>query len=132
MGRTTRIDTADTAISHGQAATPTSRGVHAVDAAAEPATRAGKPSLDEMKLSGELPLPARDGAIDPRAKAGAMGEATRGPHKPTLDEMGPHAAGGAVPVQGRRPARVVEVAGDGGGEKKVRRGRPRKTGRPGA
>jgi excinuclease ABC subunit B len=55
----------------------------------------------------------------------------KGPHKPTLDEMGPHAmlpvkSGTAPPP---KPARTVEVLTDK--EKKGRRGRPRKTGRPG-
>jgi len=42
--------------------------------------------------------------IDPRTKAGAYGEKIRGPHKPTLDEMGPHAERG-LPVAGKpRPS----------------------------
>ena len=40
----------------------------------------------------DRPIPARDPKIDPRVKAGAFGEQVRGPHKPTLDEMGPHAS----------------------------------------
>jgi excinuclease ABC subunit B len=68
--------------------------------------------------------------IDPRAKAGAFGEAVRGPHKPTLDEMGPHAM---LPVKGTppapRPVRTIDLPTEA--EKKTRRGRPRKTGRPG-
>ncbi len=70
----------------------------------------------------EKGLPARAPSIDPRAKAGAFGEGVRGPHKPTLDEMGPHA-------MLARPARTVDVPTEA--EKKSRRGRPRKTGRPG-
>ena len=58
-------------------------------------------------------VPARAPNIDPRAKAGAFGEAVRGPHKPTLDEMGPHAM---LPAKGapasdahhRRPHRSRE------------------------
>jgi excinuclease ABC subunit B len=76
----------------------------------------------------DRPVPARDPNIDPRTKAGAFGEGVRGPHKPTLDEMGPHAM---LPVKGKapeRPARTVEVLTEK--EKKGRRG-PRKTGRPG-
>jgi excinuclease ABC subunit B len=69
---------------------------------------------------------------DPRTKAGAFGEKIRGPHKPTLDEMGPHAERG-LPVDGPRPAkptRTIDVPSRT--EKKARRhGRPRKTGRPG-
>ena len=71
--------------------------------------------------------------IDPRTKAGAYGEQVKGPHKPTLDEMGPHAERG-LPVAGKpvppRPTKTSEVRGEG--EKRGRRGRPRKTGRPGA
>ena len=40
--------------------------------------------------------------IDVTQRAGAFGEKIRGPHKPTLDEMGPHASL-SVPVQGERP-----------------------------
>ena len=83
------------------------------------------------------------------------------PHKPTLDEMGPHAErpipmGKAVPLKpdlagttgkitigdppqfatDRRPMKTIEVGDDGqigdGGEVKARRGRARKTGRPGS
>jgi excinuclease ABC subunit B len=55
----------------------------------------------------------------------------KGPHKPTLDEMGPHAmlpvpSGKQAPPE---PARTVEVLTEK--EKKGRRGRARKTGRPG-
>jgi excinuclease ABC subunit B len=68
--------------------------------------------------------------VDSRAKAGAFGEKVKGPHKPTLDEMGPHASlsvphGKAPP----KPRRTVEIETEK--EKKSRRGRPRKTGRPG-
>jgi excinuclease ABC subunit B len=90
--------------------------------------------------------------IDPRTKAGAYGEAIKGPHKPTLDEMGPHAERG-LPVAGKtRPVKyspadfsprhaggVQHESGEGRGwgeppreKKKHRHGRPRKTGRPGA
>jgi excinuclease ABC subunit B len=94
-----------------------------------------------------LTLPsARIVDIDPRTKAGAFGEDIRGPHKPTLDEMGPHAERG-VPVHAtvplgaerpvRKPTRTIEIAGEGeamgsDGKPKTRRGRPKKTGRPGA
>jgi excinuclease ABC subunit B len=57
----------------------------------------------------------------------------RGPHKPTLDEMGPHASL-PIPAAGaprpERPVRTIDVPTEA--EKKGRRGRPRKTGRPGA
>ena len=52
------------------------------------------------------PFPARAPNIDPRAKAGAFGEGVRGPHKPTLDEMGPHAM---LPVPVRRWAAPAEA-----------------------
>ena len=68
----------------------------------------------------------------PMDSTGAFGEKIRGPHKPTLDEMGPHAERG-LPVDGphpARPTRTIDVPS--GTEKKARRGgRPRKTGRPG-
>ena len=74
------------------------------------------------------------------ARAGAFGEKIRGPHKPTLDEMGPHGLRG-LPVDGKalperkpdaltRPARSnSDLTED---ERRRRRGRPKKTGRPGA
>ncbi|MFT5508146.1 MAG: excinuclease ABC subunit B, partial [Hyphomicrobiaceae bacterium] len=62
-------------------------------------------------------------------KPGAYGENIRGPHKPTLDEMGPHAS---VAIPRQRIGQTIEVSDNGGVQKKARRGRPRKTGRPGA
>ena len=54
------------------------------------------------------PHPARAPKIDPRTKAGAYGEQVKGPHKPTLDEMGPHAERG-LPVAGKpAPAQADE------------------------
>jgi excinuclease ABC subunit B len=95
-------------------------------------SRVKKPSLDNRGPGTDRPVPARAPNIDPRAKAGAFGEGVRGPHKPTLDEMGPHAML-PVPVGGasrpEKPARVIEVPTEK--EKRGRRGRPRKTGRPG-
>jgi excinuclease ABC subunit B len=98
-------------------------------------TRARKPSIDDMGPGTDRAIPRRDEAsiparapqVDSRAKAGAFGEGVRGPHKPTLDEMGPHAM--LPPKGGARPARTVDVPTEA--EKKGRRGRPRKTGRPG-
>lgn len=72
--------------------------------------------------------------VDPRTKAGAFGEKIRGPHKPTLDEMGPHAERG-LPVDRpmpSRPARTIDVDDKSVHQKGPRRGRSRKTGRPGA
>jgi excinuclease ABC subunit B len=94
------------------------------------------------------PLPAREyqtraPRVDPRQKAGAWGEQIKGPHKPTYDEMGPHAERG-LPSAGRpvpsKPSQAVPAGGrttpslDAGaeGKQKHRHGRPRKTGRPGA
>jgi excinuclease ABC subunit B len=115
-------------------------------------TRARKQTLDEMGSAANRPIPARDSPsprlrgegeelaprspeVDPRSSAGAYGEKVRGPHKPTLDEMGPHAERG-LPVAGKPlpvkpPARTVDIP-DERERKKHRHGRPKKTGRPGA
>ena len=129
---------------------------------AQSTSRVKKPSLDDMGPGTDRPVPARkvsdppgltpeknsdrsDGVrprgsdtvpIDPRTRAGAFGEKIAGPHKPTLDEMGPHASlpvkssGNPLPEKPALPARTREF--DDPGEKKSRRGRPKKTGRPGA
>ena len=115
------------------------RAVDGYSRARRPAPRGesprSQPSLDDMGPGTDRAIPLRDADsvparapnIDPRAKAGAFGEAVRGPHKPTLDEMGPHAM---LPVKGGpRPTRTIDVPTEA--EKKGRRGRPRKTGRPG-
>ena len=103
---------------------------HAQQSAVPLPTRARKPTLDNMGPGTDRAVPARKPNIDPRTKAGAFGEAVRGPHKPTLDEMGPHAMlppkSGTAP---QRPTRTVDIPTEA--EKKGRRGRPRKTGRPG-
>ena len=97
-----------------------------------PGSRIKKPSLDDMGPGTDRPVPARAPNVDPRAKAGAFGEGVRGPHKPTLDEMGPHAML-PVPVgdgpRPPKPTRTIDVQTEK--EKRGRRGRPRKTGRPG-
>jgi excinuclease ABC subunit B len=69
--------------------------------------------------------------IDPRAKAGPFGEHVRGPHKPTLDEMGPHAQRG-LPRVAALPKPATTIAAPADSQKRTRRGRARKTGRPGA
>ena len=70
--------------------------------------------------------------VDPRTKAGAFGERVHGPHKPTLDEMGPHAQRG-LPRDAASPAKSAKtMAVPADSAKRTRRGRPRKTGRPGA
>jgi excinuclease ABC subunit B len=138
-------------------------------ASARPSPRVSKPSLDDMGPGTDRPLPRREAAsgqaaagpearprggpgasapirpvsgknIDPRTKAGAFGEGVSGPHKPTLDEMGPHAtlpvkkAAGPLPkkpdLMTPKPTRTVDV--EDPSETKARRGRSRKTGRPGA
>ena len=112
-----------------------------------PASRAKKPSLDDMGPGTDRAVPRRDestsrraadqpaSALDPRTRAGAYGEGIRGPHKPTLDEMGPHAmtppkTAAADTSRPARPTLTRDI--DDPAEKKKRRGRPRKTGRPGA
>jgi excinuclease ABC subunit B len=127
-------------------------------------SRIRKPTLDEMGSNRNRPIPARDSSpsprssrgegrgegqaqtregqqlapraphVDPRTKAGAYGEQIRGPHKPTLDEMGPHAERGlpvsSKPVPPKPPVKTIEIP-DEREKKKHRHGRPRKTGRPG-
>jgi excinuclease ABC subunit B len=73
-------------------------------------------------------------SVDPRTKTGAYGEQVKGPHKPTLDEMGPHAERG-LPAAGKPrptapPMKTINVPSEPE-RKKHRHGRPRKTGRPG-
>ncbi|MBL8566697.1 MAG: excinuclease ABC subunit UvrB [Hyphomicrobiaceae bacterium] len=99
---------------------------------AQSTSRIKKPSLDDMGPGTDRPVPRRP-EVDPRTKAGAFGEGVRGPHKPTLDEMGPHAmlpprqGGKSLPT---KPTTTREF--DDPAEKAKRRGRPKKTGRPGA
>ncbi len=126
---------------------------------AQSTSRIKKPSLDDMGPGTDRPTPrrraqspsgqtaagheagSREGSgstapgrpvseKDPQARAGAFGENIRGPHKPALEEMGPHAS---LPVKsGAPPGKPLDVSGDAGGaKKKHRRGRPKKTGRPG-
>jgi excinuclease ABC subunit B len=97
-------------------------------------SRIKKPSLDDMGPGTDRPIPAaRAPNVDSRIKAGAFGEKISGPHKPTLDEMGPHASlpvkSGEKPSRPQMPTRTREF--DDPAQKKSRRGRPRKTGRPG-
>jgi excinuclease ABC subunit B len=86
-----------------------------------------------MGSAANRPIPARAPQVDPRTNAGAYGEQIRGPHKPTLDEMGPHAERG-LPVAGKplpvKPAKTIDIP-DESERKKHRHGRPKKTGRPG-
>ena len=86
---------------------------------ADAVSRIRKPSLDEMGSARNRPIPARAPDVDPRSKAGAYGEAIKGPHKPTLDEMGPHAerglpvAGRPVPPKPRAPTAPPSPRGEG-------------------
>ena len=101
---------------------------------AQSTSRIKKPSLDDMGPGTDRPIPAaRIQNVDSRTKAGAFGEKIAGPHKPTLDEMGPHASlpvkSGTAPVKPPMPTRTREF--DDPAEKGKRRGRPKKTGRPG-
>ena len=107
--------------------------------ASRPSSRVRKPSLDDMGPGTDRAIPRRPD-IDPRTKAGAFGEGVRGPHKPTLDEMGPHAslavkkASGPLPkkpdlTNAPKPTITREIETET--EQKRRKGRSRKTGRPG-
>jgi excinuclease ABC subunit B len=97
-------------------------------------TRAKKPSIDDMGPGTDRPVPRRSD-IDPRTRAGAFGERISGPHKPTFDEMGPHASlpvkksDRPLPSKPALPTLTQELGEPA--QKKRRKGRPRKTGRPG-
>jgi len=59
----------------------------------------------------------------------------KGPHKPTLDEMGPHAERG-LPVAGKSlpakpPTKTIDVPSDAEKKKQPPRPPPQKPGRPG-
>ena len=69
--------------------------------------------------------------VDDATKGGSFGERVKGPHKPTLDEMGPHASTSVPLSKDLAPRRVKSVDVEDGAEKKARRGRTKKTGRPG-
>jgi len=98
---------------------------------AQSTSRIRKPSLDDMGPGTDRPTPARRPDVDSRTRAGAFGEGISGPHKPTLDEMGPHALlpPRAGKTQPPKPTLTRETVDDA--ERRRRRGRPRKTGRPG-
>ncbi|NOT69882.1 MAG: excinuclease ABC subunit UvrB [Hyphomicrobium sp.] len=103
---------------------------------AQSTSRIKKPSLDDMGPGTDRPIPApRIQNVDSRTKAGAFGEKIAGPHKPTLDEMGPHASlpvktsSKPLPERPALPTRTREF--EDTAEKGKRRGRTKKTGRPG-
>ena len=92
--------------------------------------RVKKPELGKMGPGTDRPVPRREGV--PEESGGAFGENIKGAHKPTLEEMGPHAMS-AIPrgpeQRPKRSARTVEF--DDPAQKRGRRRRPKKTGRPG-
>ncbi len=72
-----------------------------------------------------------------RSRTSDRPESTKNrPRKPTLDEMTVGRTevplGAAPPVSRQRLGRTIEVGDNGSVQKKTRRGRPKKTGRPGA
>ena len=100
---------------------------------------ANMPNLSRVPAGspeGSRDAPAKTSARSPRVndatRGGSFGERVKGPHKPTLDEMGPHGSI-SIPLSADtappRPKRTDEVQTDE--EKKSRRGRQKKTGRPG-
>ena len=117
--------------------------------ASQSSTRWARPAIGRCRHVPMLLAPRRS----TRAARPAYGEQVKGPHKPTLDEMGPHAerslpsAGrplppkpGPAPLAGgetlgrRTPAArpAASTLPDARQRKKHRHGRQRKTGRPGA
>jgi excinuclease ABC subunit B len=103
---------------------------------AVPGSRIRKPDLDEMGSAANRPVPARS----PSSRSRGEDRSEEQPHaprirKPTLDEM--TVGRTEVPIGGPKPAappdvrphRTIEMFTEA--EKKSRRGRPRKTGRPG-
>ncbi|MFM7084798.1 MAG: excinuclease ABC subunit UvrB [Hyphomicrobium sp.] len=93
--------------------------------------------LNSEKVENRIELPQhRNPSPDRRIKSGSFGENIKGPHKPTLDEMGPHASlsipKGDLPRSHKSSlsARTIEFD-DNNLKTQSRRGRSRKTGRPG-
>ncbi|MEL6423547.1 MAG: UvrB/UvrC motif-containing protein, partial [Pseudomonadota bacterium] len=88
---------------------------------------------DELKRLRATELAVMDDPMarqfDVTQKAGAFGEKIRGPHKPTLDEMGPHASL-SVPVDGERP-RARSSMGRPGQDARAKYRKGRKKGGPG-
>jgi excinuclease ABC subunit B len=93
------------------------------------APRAGSPGPTGARHPAPTVPSARTGEVDPRTRAGAWGEKIPHAHKPTFDEMGPHAERGLPLANKPRPRKPVSSES---GERRTRRGRPRKTGRPGS
>ncbi|MEE9586871.1 MAG: excinuclease ABC subunit UvrB [Hyphomicrobiaceae bacterium] len=80
---------------------------------------------DEIKRLRQTELAVMDDPMARQAevtmRAGAYGEKIKGPHKPTLDEMGPHASL-AVPVQKRAPMpKGRSTAGKAGSNPRAKR-----------
>lgn len=104
---------------------------------ADPLARQASIEQDAGSYEGER----RYGAAANLPKAGKPSKSksksvpTRGPRKPTLDEM--TVGRTEVPLGHDRPSRqrvgkTIEIGDNGGVQKRTRRGRPKKTGRPGA
>ncbi len=90
----------------------------------------------------ETTMERKIGEFGVTAKAAASGAALARPHKPTLDEMGPHAERplpGGKPKPSRpapdlrtlTPGKTIVVGDEGEPERRGKRRRPVKTGRPG-
>ena len=101
--------------------------------AADPMARQSAIEQDAGSFAGDRKYGAAANLPRGAGKSRSAKAAPRGPHKPTLDEM--TVGRTEVPLgQGRVPRRI-EVNDDGRAQaqpKNARRGRPKKTGRPGA
>lgn len=95
---------------------------------AQSTSRIKRPSLDDMGPGTDRPKPRRT-PVDVQ-NPGAYGENIKGAHKPTLEEMGPHAT---LPLKsGTARPQKPDFSDDPAALKRKRRGgRPKKTGRPG-
>ena len=112
----------------GRYAGPTKYGSGANLPPAKRKGRIQKPELGKMGPGTDRAIPKREGAT---GGGGAFGENIKGAHKPTLEEMGPHAMN-AVPRSSNEPQRSARsFEFEDPAQKKGRRRRPKKTGRPG-
>jgi excinuclease ABC subunit B len=107
-------------------------------------TSGGDAGLPGSRIAGRAPETMKERKFGERGistKAAPQSAHLSRPHKPTLDEMGPHAERplpGAKPKPSRpapdlrtlKPGKTV-IAGDGEPERRGKRRRPVKTGRPG-
>ena len=74
---------------------------------ADAVSRIRKPSLDEMGSARNRPIPARAPDVDPRTKAGAYGEAIKGPH-PRIHSVSAISKGGIANNGENRRARSIQ------------------------